>query len=284
MRKISKLSVIIGVFVLSLLSSCTKNEELRPKIENEENSVETLQIEWEIKNKQHQQLIETLGDLYEISIKEVLATNLKSISLNISQQIEEAYQSKINELIASQANLKSANTEDVSYILSDEYYIPFAEELLMRLNAVIDDTLNISTKEDFIMGTDKIFNEYNNEIMNSASISEIEKQCIIENNVLRYNKFILTVEYLEQIDGTTYQKGSFKDWLKKNAAILRCTALTLTASAACATAVATTVVATGTAVFTIGTVVVPAAYATYVTWATCVAATINATVCWALID
>jgi hypothetical protein len=192
------------------------------------------------------------------------------------------YQSKVNSLLASQSNLKSNESEeDSSYILKD--YEPYTESLVMRLNVIIDDTVNIKSKEDFICSANKMFDEYNDEIMNSTSLSEIVKQCIIENNVIRYNKFILTVKYLEQSDGTDNLK-SIGSWIRKNAAILKCTAMSIAASGVCAVAVETTIVAVAGATFTIGTVVVPVGYMAYTVWAACVAATINATVCWAQIE
>lgn len=139
------------------------------------------------------------------------------------------------------------------------------QSLWFALPSMQDSDDNDPAQEDVLSDMQKVSDNFVLSVLNDNSLSEIEKQLIAENIVFRTNLAIITIKYGEEIEDVASTR-IFK-WIKKNLAKIRCTALSVAAAASCTTAIVST--ATG-----------PAAVAL---WATCVAATANATNCWASI-
>lgn len=247
-------------FIICLLAtSCKKDESSKPS--------EVCQLNWVIINKEHQKIIENVSNDYEQSIIEALNerdSNVKSANdaYNISDRIYSKFNEKTSKYTAGIS--KSSSEPGMDPVVLQKYMVDLSDRLLNIEE--FSDTVTVFTKEIMLPKFKSVLDKFNNSIMNSVSLTDVQKQNVIENAAIRFNIFYTTLKYGEEISGQSGSKGLFS-WLRKQAAKIKCTAQSLLAGVACTAAVVSSPVpATGFAL-----------------WAACVAQTMNAVACWAAI-
>lgn len=223
------------------------------------------QLNWEITNKEHQKIIESVSNDYEQSIIEALNERNSDLkSANVTYNISEKIYSKFNEKCSKYTTgiSKSSSEPGMDPVVLQNYMEDLSDRLLNIKEFC--DTVTVLTKDIMLPKFKSVLDEFNNSIIKDISLTEDKKQFVIENAVIRFNIFHTTLKYGEEISGQSDSKG-LGDWLRKQKKKIECTAKSLIAAAACTTAAVSS--ATG-----------PAAIAL---WVVCTAQTMNAITCWA---
>ena len=229
-----------------------------------------------ILNKDRMNIIADLSKKYENAIIEALSernqlrqSGISTATFDISERINTLFELKSNEYLASLPEVSTKSLR-IGYVVDENILHTRLYQLQDQWLALpymqdIDDEVEFE-KEHLLAEMQKIADDIVVTIKNDDSLNEAEKQVVIENIVFRTNLIITTIHYGDEITDF-YASIQLRNWFRRNAARIRCTAQSIIAAAACTTAAVST--ATG-----------PAAIAL---WAVCTAQTLNATACWASI-
>ena len=189
-------------------------------------------------------MIAAFSQEYENAILDILSERDQmrsrgiSDAFDFSERLSERFSQRITEYVESTPSVSLRSVAESSELNAGELQtrLDILQSLWFALPSMKDSDNNNATVEELIEDMQKVSDNFVLTIVNDNSLSEVERQLIVEEIVFRTNLATITIDYGDQIRGeptTRFLRRAVR-WVVNNA---RCIALSATAAADCFAAI-----------------------------------------------